>query len=153
MQFRSIVDFSPTFIKPEDPAKIVKLASEYEVAVQQSVSLQCEAEGNPQPSYTWTPCEPHRIVCHESVLNIPDVLNDVVYSCKVTNALGTDTRYTSLGKLVQSDKSYSITLKAVIRYNSQNIRAYYMLNHRKRCIYYPTAPRGVQIWRENSPQD
>ncbi|KAJ7370510.1 Vascular cell adhesion, partial [Desmophyllum pertusum] len=75
------------------PAKIVKLASEYEVAVGQSVSLRCQAEGNPKPTYTWTPCES---VCHESTLNIPGVLSDGVYTCKVANGLGSDRRFTSL---------------------------------------------------------
>ncbi|KAJ7320930.1 Protein turtle A-like [Desmophyllum pertusum] len=72
-----------------DPAKIVKLASEYEVAVGQSVSLHCQAEGNPKPTYIWTPCES---VCHESTLNIPGVLSDGVYTCKVTNGLGSDAK-------------------------------------------------------------
>ena len=40
-----------------DPAKIVKFQPEYIVAVQQSVIINCEAEGNPPPSYTWTPCD------------------------------------------------------------------------------------------------
>ncbi|KAJ7323695.1 Vascular cell adhesion, partial [Desmophyllum pertusum] len=75
------------------PTKIVKLASEYEVAVGQSVSLHCQAEGNPKPTYTWTPCES---VCHQSTLNISGVLSDGVYTCKVTNGLGSDRRFTSL---------------------------------------------------------
>ncbi|KAL9964688.1 hypothetical protein ACROYT_G028363 [Oculina patagonica] len=78
------------------PVTIVKFESEYEVAEQQSVSLHCQAEGNPQPTYTWTPCDPQRNVCHESTLHISEVLNDGVFSCKVTNVLGTDTRYTTL---------------------------------------------------------
>jgi len=28
--------------------------SEHEAAAQQRVSLDCEAEGNPQPTYSWT---------------------------------------------------------------------------------------------------
>ena len=44
-----------TTFKFTDPAKIVKLVSEHEVAPQQSVSLHSQAEGNPQPTYSWTP--------------------------------------------------------------------------------------------------
>ena len=83
-----------------DPAKIIKLGSEHEVEAQQSVSLQCTAEGNPEPSYSWTPCDPQQSVCHESMLNISEVLSDTVYTCSVTNSLGTDARYTSLGKRI-----------------------------------------------------
>ncbi|KAJ7369482.1 Protein turtle A-like, partial [Desmophyllum pertusum] len=75
------------------PAKIVKLASEYEVAVGQSVYLHCQAEGNPKPTYAWNPCES---VCHESTLNIPGVVSDGIYLCKVTNGLGSDTKHTSV---------------------------------------------------------
>ncbi|XP_020602481.1 hemicentin-1-like isoform X1 [Orbicella faveolata] len=78
------------------PAKIIKLASEHEVPAQQSVSLQCRAEGNPEPAYSWTPCDPQQSVCHESTLNISEVLSDIVYTCNVTNSLGSDTRNTSL---------------------------------------------------------
>ena len=92
----NIIDFFSAI----DPVKIVQVANEYEVAAQQSVSLHCEAEGNPQPTYTWTPCEPQQSTCHESTLTIPEVLSDGVYSCKVSNVLGTDTRYASLCKLV-----------------------------------------------------
>ncbi|KAJ7389507.1 Vascular cell adhesion [Desmophyllum pertusum] len=76
-----------------NPAKIVKLASEYEVAVGQSVSLNCQAEGNPKPTYAWNPCER---VCHESTLNIPGVVSDGIYTCKVTNGLESDTKHTSV---------------------------------------------------------
>lgn len=90
--------FNTTFLT--DPAKIIKLASEHEVPAQQSVSLQCRAEGNPEPAYSWTPCDPQQSVCHESTLNISEVLSDIVYTCNVTNSLGSDTRNTSLGKLI-----------------------------------------------------
>ena len=85
-------------VNPADPAKIVKLASENIVAAQQSVSLYCQAEGDPQSTYTWTPCELQKSVCHENTLNISEVLNDGVYTCNVTNVLGSDTRNTSIGK-------------------------------------------------------
>lgn len=90
--------FDATFFT--DPAKIIILASEHEVAAQQSVSLQCIAEGNPEPAYSWTPCDPQQSVCHESTLKISEVLSDTVYSCNVTNSVGTDARNTSLGKLL-----------------------------------------------------
>ncbi|XP_078379861.1 fibroblast growth factor receptor 1-A-like [Oculina patagonica] len=76
------------------PPKVVKLAIEHEVAAQQGVSLHCQAEGNPQPTYTWTPCDPQNSVCDESTLHIAKALSDGFYSCQVTNVLGTDTRYT-----------------------------------------------------------
>ena len=86
-----------------DPAKIIKLASEHEVAAQQSVSLDCQAEGNPQPSYSWTPCDPQQSVCNKRTLNISEVLSDIVYTCNVTNVLGSDARNTSLGKLMPAN--------------------------------------------------
>ncbi|XP_020602474.1 uncharacterized protein LOC110041524 [Orbicella faveolata] len=79
------------------PAKIVKLVSELEVASQQSVSLDCQAEGNPQPSYTWTACDPQQGVCHESVLNFQASNRSVyTFTCKVENYLGNDTGNTTL---------------------------------------------------------
>ena len=86
-----------------DPANIVKLVSEHEVAAQQSPSLDCQAEGNPQPTYSWKPCDSKQSVCHESVLNI-QVSNESVYTftCKVENYLGSDTRNTTLCKLARA---------------------------------------------------
>ena len=92
--------FLSTFIDPLDPAMIVKLPSEYAVAAKESLSLHCQAEGNPQPSYTWTPCESQQCVCHESRHNISEVVNNGIYTCKVTNFLGTDARITSVGRFV-----------------------------------------------------
>ena len=92
------VSFSYKLCHPTDPAEIAKLSSEYEVIVQQSVTLHCEAKGNPQPIYTWIPCDPERSVCHESRLHISQVLKDSVYLCKATNILGTDARHVRLGK-------------------------------------------------------
>jgi len=91
--------FVSSFIIPVDPAKIVKLQSEREVAALQRVSLHCPAEGNPEPTYTWTPCDPQQCVCHESTLIIPEVLKDMNYSCRVENFLGSDTTNISLCKL------------------------------------------------------
>jgi len=79
------------------PAKIVNLVSEHEVAAQQSVSLDCQGEGNPQPSYTWTPCDPQQSVCHQSVLNFRGGDKSVhTFTCKVENYLGSDTKNTTL---------------------------------------------------------
>ena len=90
-----------------DPAKIVKLKSEHEVAAQQSVSLDCQAEGNPQPTYSWTPCgttcDPRQSVCHESVLTVQTTNKSVyLFTCIVANTLGSDTKNTYLCKLVRT---------------------------------------------------
>ena len=85
--------------KSTDPAKIVKLVSERNVTAQTSIPLDCRAEGNPPPSYTWTPCES---VCNESVLNFQASNNSIyVFTCEVENKLGSDTRNTTLCKLVR----------------------------------------------------
>ena len=81
-----------------DPPKIVNLLTEYKVAAHQSVSLQCKAYGNPRPSFTWTPCDPQKYVCDKSKLNAFEVQRDAVFTCKVTNDLGTDLANTSIGK-------------------------------------------------------
>ena len=79
-----------------DPSRIVYLPNEYNLAVHQSVSLHCRAEGTPDPSFTWTPCKD---VCNKSTLIIPEVWNDGVYNCTVTNILGSDSGSTKVGKL------------------------------------------------------
>ena len=96
-----------SFINPVDPAKIVKLVSEHEVAAQQSVSLDCQAEGNLQPTYLWTPCgttcDPQQCACHKSVLTFQTSNKSVyMFTCKVANNLGSDARNTSLCKLVRT---------------------------------------------------
>ena len=68
----------------------------FNVIVQQSVTLLCQAEGNPTPSFAWTPCKDG---CDEGMLVIPEVLNDIVYTCEVSNDLGSDSATTSVGKL------------------------------------------------------
>ena len=90
-----------------DPAKIVKLASEHEASLQLSLSLHCQAEGNPPPSYSWTPCgtpcDPQQVVCHESLLIFPARDKSIyMFTCKVANNLGSDTRNTTLCKLVRA---------------------------------------------------
>ena len=88
------------FFEYTDPAKIVNFKSEHEVAAQQSVSLECQAEGNPKPTYTWTPCDPEQSVCHESMLKF-QASSESVYTfiCKAENHLDSDTRNTTLCKL------------------------------------------------------
>ena len=94
--------FLASFLNSGDPAKIANLESEHEVAAQQRVSLHCNAEGNPQPTYAWTPCDPQQNVCHESVLNVPTGKKSVyTFTCKVENNLGSDRRNSSICKLVK----------------------------------------------------
>ena len=73
-----------------DPATIVKFQTEDIVDVQQSVTLNCEAEGNPPPTYTWTPCNDLEQVCNKNTLDILQVLNDANYTCRVANPYGVD---------------------------------------------------------------
>ena len=75
------------------------LLTKYKVAMHQGLSLHCQAEGNPQPTFTWTPCDPQKKVCDKSTLIISEVSNDGVYTCKVTNKLGSDSANTNVGKL------------------------------------------------------
>ena len=78
------------------PPKIVNFVQEYKVGVQQSVTLRCQAEGNPEPRFTWSPCSND---CNTGTLTIPEVLNDTVYTCTATNGEGSDSAETSVGKL------------------------------------------------------
>ena len=55
--------------------------------MQQSVTLNCEAEGNPPPTYTWIPCDSEQ-VCDKNTLHTSQVLNDANYTCRVANAIG-----------------------------------------------------------------
>ena len=88
------------FPKFTDPAKIVNLESVYEVAARQNVSFDCQAEGNPQPTYAWTPCDPQQSVCDKSVLNFQAGNRSVyMFTCEVENYLDSDTRNTTLCKL------------------------------------------------------
>jgi len=93
--------FSPLY-KITDSAEIVKLVGKREVSSQQRLSLDCQAEGNPQPTYSWTPCDPQQSVCNESLLDL-QASNDSVYTftCRVENYVGSDTRNTTVCKLVR----------------------------------------------------
>ena len=81
-----------------DPAKIVEFQPEYiVVAVRQSVTLNCEAEGKPSPIYTWTPCDPEQ-VCNKSTLHISQAINDTNYTCRVANVYGNDSKTANVCK-------------------------------------------------------
>ena len=82
-----------------DAVKIVKFQPENIVVVQQSVTLTCEAEGNPPPTYTWTPCDPEQ-VCNKNTLHITQVLNDANYTCRVANEFSSDVKDASVCKLL-----------------------------------------------------
>ncbi|XP_027050695.1 muscle, skeletal receptor tyrosine protein kinase-like [Pocillopora damicornis] len=73
------------------PAKIGTFQHEYIADLQQSVTFKCEAEGNPPPTYTWTPCDPEQ-VCNKNTLQISQVLNDANYTCRVANLYGDDSK-------------------------------------------------------------
>ena len=78
------------------PSKIVNFVQEYRVAVQQSFALHCQAEGFPEPTFTWSPCYND---CNTGTLTIPEVLNDTVYTCTATNSEGSDSADANVGKL------------------------------------------------------
>lgn len=102
VRYASLIFFAP-FNNLADPAKIVKLLSEHEVSAHQSFSLDCQAEGNPQPGYTWTPCDPQQSVCQKSVLHFQASDKSVyAFTCKVENSLGSDARNTFICKLVRT---------------------------------------------------
>ena len=69
--------------------------------VQQSVTLQCQAEGYPEPTFTWSPCNND---CNTGTLTILEVLNDTVYTCTVTNTEGSDSTDVSIGRLPLKSK-------------------------------------------------
>ena len=78
------------------PPKIFNFVQEYKVAVQQSVTLRCQGEGYPEPTFTWSPCSND---CNTSTWTISQVLNDTIYTCTATNSEGSDSAETSVGKL------------------------------------------------------
>ena len=67
------------------------------VGVQQSLTLNCEAEGNPPPTYTWTPCDPEQ-VCDKNTLHISQVLSDANFTFRVANVYGDDSKTASVCK-------------------------------------------------------
>ena len=68
------------------------------VGVQQSLTLNCEAEENPPPTYTWTPCNDPEQVCDKNTLHISQVLNDANFTFRVANVYGDDSKTASVCK-------------------------------------------------------
>ena len=95
MLFFNIIFYFPIWCT--DPPKIVDFQHEYMVGVQQSLTLNCEAEGNPPPTYTWTPCDPEQ-VCDKNTLHISQVLNDANFTFRVANVYGDDSKTASVCK-------------------------------------------------------
>lgn len=85
-----------------DPAKIGNSQTDYSVGLWKSVTLDCGAEGNPPPTYSWTPCNDSEQVCDKNTFHIPQVCQDVSYTCKVDNGLGNDTKTYNVCKLLFS---------------------------------------------------
>lgn len=86
-----------------DRAKVLNVsASKCVVEVQESVSLNCTAEGNPEPTYSWMQCDPQQSVCHESKLDVSKVWYDDVYICTVANSLGNNSGNVSVCKLLKN---------------------------------------------------
>ena len=81
-----------------DPPKIVNFQPEYFVGVQQSLTLNCGADGNPPPTYTWTPCNYPEQVCDKNTLDISQVLNDTSYTCRVASVFGDDSKTANICK-------------------------------------------------------
>ena len=75
---------------------IFNFVQEYKVALQQSVTLHCQAEGYPEPTFTWSPCNND---CNTGTLTIPEVLKDTLYTCTATNSEGSDSADANVGKL------------------------------------------------------
>ncbi|CAH3161370.1 unnamed protein product [Pocillopora meandrina] len=85
------VDSQTVHVNVTYPPKIVKFQTDYFVGVQKSVTLNCEAEGNPPPTFTWIPCDSDQ-VCDKNTLHTSQVFNDANYTCRVANALGVDSK-------------------------------------------------------------
>ena len=77
----------------------INLQDKYYVGREQAASLHCRVEGNPPPTITWTPCNPEKLVCYDSFLNISKVQMSAEYTCAVENCLGRKSANTNLGKL------------------------------------------------------
>ena len=92
------------------------------VGVQQSPTLNCEGEGNPPPSYTWTPCDPEQ-VCDKNTLDISQLLNDVNYTCRVVNVYGNDSKTANVCKSHKHCSHVSVS-----SYKTTNMIGFFELN-------------------------
>ena len=97
MLFFNLIFYFPIWCA--DPPKIVNFETEYITGLQQTLTLNCEAEGNPPPTYTWTPYNDPEQVYNKNTLDISQVLNDANYTCRVANLHGNDAKTASVCKL------------------------------------------------------
>ena len=95
MLFFNLIFYFPIWCT--DPAEIVKFQTEYIVVAQQGVTLNCEAEGNPPLTYTWTPCYSEQ-VCDKNTFHISQVTHDTSYTCRVANSHGLDSKTANVFK-------------------------------------------------------
>ena len=78
---------------------MVKLAQKVFVGREQNASLKCEAEGNPTPTISWSPCDVENLLCDKQYLNISKVQSARAnYTCTARNYLGIAKATTVLGK-------------------------------------------------------
>ncbi|XP_015769888.1 PREDICTED: fibroblast growth factor receptor 2-like isoform X8 [Acropora digitifera] len=75
----------------------VILAQKVFVSREETASLNCEVEGNPTPTISWSPCDVGNILCDEQYLNISKAQSArTKYTCTARNYLGTDSATTVL---------------------------------------------------------
>ena len=78
---------------------MVKLAQKLFVGREQTALLNCEVEGNPTPTISWSPCDAENLLCDKQILNISQVQSARTnYSCAARNYLGISIATTVLGK-------------------------------------------------------
>ena len=78
---------------------MVKLAQKLFVGRERTASLNCEVEGNPTPTISWSPCDEGNFPCDKQYLTISKVQSARAnYSCAARNYLGIAKATTVLGK-------------------------------------------------------